>query len=68
MLVSEMNGSRLSMPAGRTAMICSWGPGVTAVLYYKRKGNVYLWEKDVHTYRRTELFNLSRAGGAVRAG
>ena len=37
-------------------------------LYYKRKGNVYLREKDVHTYRRTELFNLSRAGGAVRAG
>ena len=68
MLVSEMNGIR-PVDAGRQAFL---GAGCTAVLYYtlyyKRKGNVYLREKDVHTYRRTELFNLSRAGGAVRAG
>lgn len=44
------------------------GVGSLSTLYYKRKWNVYLREKDVHTYRRTELFNLSRAGGAVRAG
>ena len=73
MLVSEMNGIR-PVDAGRQDChdLHSWGPGVRQcyIIHYiiSGKGTFTCGKKDVHTYRRTELFNLSRAGGAVCAG
>ncbi len=72
MLVSEMNGIR-PVDAGRQDChdLHSWGPGVRQcyIIHYIISGKgTFTCGKKTYTYRRTELFNLSRAGGAVRAG
>lgn len=72
MLVSEMNGIR-PVDAGRQDChdLHSWGPGVRQcyIIHYiiSGKGTFTCGKRCTHL-PPDRAFNLSRAGGAVRAG